>query len=522
MTLSNLVNAVTFTGNGVTTVFPYAFNIPDADSIEVVIYDTTTFSEVTLVEGTDYTASAYDNDAGGNVTYTGGGTPLPATQTLTIRRKPPLEQGLLLTTQSNFAPAALMDQLDKIVMMLQAQKTDLDKALIVPQGETDSPSAIMTALLAYLNSTTSAIALLGTLIPALHNTYDVGAVGTRFRNGFFQGNIRAATAGNTNSDDVVTRGAVQTLTNKTLPDYQPVAANLTSWAVIARAAGFDSFAATPSSANLRALVTDETGTGGLVFAQSPTIDSLNVTTEVQLPGGSGAFNLDTYSSTGASSGKATGTAAIFNSSRSSTGNVSHYTFANPNGTVGTINTDGSATVYNTSSDYRLKDDVTPLVTFSIDAEDFAYLSGPLRLIMLIDPVSYVWRVDPNGPRSHGFIAHELQKVFPHAVSGEKDAVIALGTVTIPEWREPNIEGPKDKRGKATTIPGKFHPEQVIIAVPEEDAADRYPAGAWTKTGERIDPQGVDYSKLVTDITAAVQALTVVVLEQKRRLDAAGL
>ncbi len=48
--------------------------------------------------------------------------------------------------------------------------------------------------------------------------------------------------------------------------YQPLAAALTSWAGITRASGFDTFAATPSSANLRALLTDETGTGTAYFA----------------------------------------------------------------------------------------------------------------------------------------------------------------------------------------------------------------------------------------------------------------
>jgi hypothetical protein len=54
--------------------------------------------------------------------------------------------------------------------------------------------------------------------------------------------------------------------------YQPVAAALTSWASVTRASGFDTFAATPSSANLKSLITDETGSGGaLVFATGPTL-----------------------------------------------------------------------------------------------------------------------------------------------------------------------------------------------------------------------------------------------------------
>ena len=62
-------------------------------------------------------------------------------------------------------------------------------------------------------------------------------------------------------------GAAQFRTNlQNEAFFQPLAAGLTSWAAIARAAGFDTFAATPSSANLRALLSDETGTGALLFA----------------------------------------------------------------------------------------------------------------------------------------------------------------------------------------------------------------------------------------------------------------
>ena len=51
--------------------------------------------------------------------------------------------------------------------------------------------------------------------------------------------------------------------------YQPLDSDLTSWAGVTRAAGFDTFAATPSSANLASLVTGETGSGALVFGTSP-------------------------------------------------------------------------------------------------------------------------------------------------------------------------------------------------------------------------------------------------------------
>ena len=62
-------------------------------------------------------------------------------------------------------------------------------------------------------------------------------------------------------------------------DVQAYDADLASWAAITRASGYDTFTATPSSANLRTLVTDETGTGELVFASSPTLTTPIITLE---------------------------------------------------------------------------------------------------------------------------------------------------------------------------------------------------------------------------------------------------
>lgn len=53
-------------------------------------------------------------------------------------------------------------------------------------------------------------------------------------------------------------------------------ADLTTWAGITPAANVGTFLATPSSANLAAAVTDETGSGALVFATSPTLVTPNI------------------------------------------------------------------------------------------------------------------------------------------------------------------------------------------------------------------------------------------------------
>lgn len=60
-----------------------------------------------------------------------------------------------------------------------------------------------------------------------------------------------------------------TLDGNSSAAFQPIDADLTSWAGVTRASGFDTFAATPSSANFASLVTGETGSGALVFGTSP-------------------------------------------------------------------------------------------------------------------------------------------------------------------------------------------------------------------------------------------------------------
>jgi hypothetical protein len=94
-------------------------------------------------------------------------------------------------------------------------------------------------------------------------------------------------------------------------------------------------------------------------------------------------------------------------SRATTGATNQIAFFNPNGNVGAINTSASATSYLTSSDYRLKENINPMV-------------GALDVVAQLKPVTYKWKVD--GSDGQGFIAHELQAVVPECVTGEKDAV----------------------------------------------------------------------------------------------------
>ena len=88
--------------------------------------------------------------------------------------------------------------------------------------------------------------------------------------------------------------------------------------------------------------------------------------------------------------------------------ITHFEFRNSNGLVGTISTNASATAYNTSSDYRLKENVIPVS------------DGIVRLQQL-KPSRFNFIADSD-QTVDGFIAHEVQAVVPECVTGEKDAV----------------------------------------------------------------------------------------------------
>jgi hypothetical protein len=82
-------------------------------------------------------------------------------------------------------------------------------------------------------------------------------------------------------------------------------------------------------------------------------------------------------------------------------------FAQNGATRGNITYTGSATAYNTSSDYRLKENVTPI-------------QNALSKIDTLNPINFDWK--ESSDNSDGFLAHEAQTVVPYAVTGVKDEV----------------------------------------------------------------------------------------------------
>jgi hypothetical protein len=127
--------------------------------------------------------------------------------------------------------------------------------------------------------------------------------------------------------------------------------------------------------------------------------------------------------------------------------------------VGTISVTTTATAYNTSSDYRLKENVTA----DWDATTRLKQLNPVRF-------NFISNADIT---VDGFLAHEVQDIVPEAISGTKDAM-----------RDEEYE--------------------VTPAVLDEDGNVVTPAVMGTRSVP--DYQGIDQSKLVPLLVKTIQEL----------------
>ena len=96
---------------------------------------------------------------------------------------------------------------------------------------------------------------------------------------------------------------------------------------------------------------------------------------------------------------------LWNSATSGTRYQAYFRDGSGASPRGSITTDGANTAFNTSSDYRLKDNPQPL-------------TGSGAFIDALKPKTWVWK--ETGIHGVGFIAHEVQEVSPSSVVGEKD------------------------------------------------------------------------------------------------------
>ena len=140
-------------------------------------------------------------------------------------------------------------------------------------------------------------------------------------------------------------------------------------------------------------------------------------------------------------------------------------------------TSSSITLFATTSDYRLKNTIKPML-------------GALDKVALLKPVTYKWNAD--GSDGQGFIAHELQAVVPECVTGEKDEM----EIRIVEV-SPAISAVFDNEG-IEILPAK-------PAVTEEKTYPKY--------------QNIDTGFLVATLTAAIQELKAIIDTQAARITA---
>ena len=145
--------------------------------------------------------------------------------------------------------------------------------------------------------------------------------------------------------------------------------------------------------------------------------------------------------------------------------------------VGHIRTTGTATSYNTSSDYRLKENLEPL-------------TGALDRLDQLPVYRFNFTADPD-TTVDGFVAHEVSAHVPEAVTGEKDA---MRTVVVQEAVEAQ---PATYYEEGDELPeGKAVGDEKTPAV---EAVEEV-------TEEQPDYQGIDQSKLVPLLVAAVKEL----------------
>jgi hypothetical protein len=186
----------------------------------------------------------------------------------------------------------------------------------------------------------------------------------------------------------------------------------------------------------------------------------------------GSLDIGGFGTTGTVDGvRINGDGAGIQSKGASAGFHYHNRFYNSNNQVGYIGTQNSSTVYVTSSDYRLKTDAQPMV-------------GATARVQALNPVNFEWIAD--GTRTDGFLAHEAQAIVPEAVTGTKDAM-----------RDEEYE--------------------VTAAVIDENGTETTAAVMGTRSVP--DHQGIDQSKIVPLLTAALREALTKIDDMETRLAA---
>ena len=150
--------------------------------------------------------------------------------------------------------------------------------------------------------------------------------------------------------------------------------------------------------------------------------------------------------------------------------------------VGDITITSSSTAFNTSSDYRLKEN-------EVDITD-----GIDRLKQL-KPYRFNFKRDAD-TTVDGFFAHEVSDIVPEAITGTKDAMkdqeYEVSPAVYEDVVHPAVEATYDENGQEITPAEEEWTESVLVTEAVRD------------TRSVPDYQGIDQSKLVPLLTAALQ------------------
>ena len=157
--------------------------------------------------------------------------------------------------------------------------------------------------------------------------------------------------------------------------------------------------------------------------------------------------------------------------------------------------DGSGGVQMGTSDYRLKENIVDLPS----ATD---------TIKALRPVNFNFKSHPGKTRP-GFIAHEISETLPVAVTGEKDATEAIGTLADYDGTVLETEVTEPDASELT-----YTEDVETDGVTTQTVRTR----TWTATGTRPVYQGVDQTKLIPLLTKALQEALTEIDTLKGRLD----
>jgi len=191
---------------------------------------------------------------------------------------------------------------------------------------------------------------------------------------------------------------------------------------------------------------------------------------------------DPYMSTGSVKrlsvdGGTTSTDATFVSNKNSASTMYHFYFHNSNSVVGSISTNAYATSFNTSSDHRLKENVTDI-------------TGAIARVKSLQPKRFNWITDPDDTTIDGFLAHECQTVVPEAINGTHNETRAATGIV------------KEAGGK---VLAENVQQSDWTANKGDDDDDLYPSDStWTASENLPVYQTIDQSKLVPLLTAALK------------------